>query len=130
MAFMKQKKCDYDQHIIDALRKIKQPIIGKGGRLFYIREKARNETGFEHIAKKFHRLKVRDIEDIPSILRHPIACESDPRNKIYRNYYGIRRGSEKDLLLKIVTSPVKGRRDFEEIIVTIYPVKSVKNYWK
>ncbi len=116
----------YDQHIIDALLKMKMPIIGIYGRKYYLREKVHDETGIEHIAIKRHRLKVRDIESIPAILMKPKYVCEDPKHPIYRNYYGIRKGEDKNTLLKIVTSPVKGKRDKEEVIVTIYPVSRIK----
>lgn len=116
----------YDQHIVDALLKLKMPIVGVDGRKFYLRDMARNESGIKHIAKKSHRLKVRDIESVPNILKHPKLWCSDPDNKIYRNYYGIRKGDDSNTFLKIVTSPVKGKRDEEEMIVTIFPTKSIK----
>ena len=116
----------YDQHIIDALLKLKMPIVGINGKKYYLRNKAHQENGIEHIASKRHRLKKRDIEEIPSILLKPkFVCE-DPKHPIYRNYYGIRKGEERNSFIKIVTSPVKGKRDQEEIIVTIYPVKRIK----
>ena len=123
----KNEESKYDQNIIDALLRLKTPIIGVNGRKFSFRERARKETGLEHIAKKDHRLKVRDIESIPAILAHPKLWGPDSHNKIYRNYYGVRKGEEADCLLKIVTSPVKGRRDFEEVIITVFPVKTIKS---
>ena len=129
MTRKKHKKINnenYDQNIIDALLKLKIPIIGIYDRKFYLREKARNEKGIEHIAAKRHRLKVRDIESIPSILRKPKYISEDPAHPIYRNYYGIRKGDEKIPIIKIVTSPVKGKRNQEEIIITIYPVSAIK----
>lgn len=122
----KKKPGDYDEHIVAALLKLDNPIIGKGGRKFYIRDKARDESGLEHIAVKRHRLKVRDIETIVKILRHPVYMCEDPTNHIYRNYYGIRKGKDSGSFLKIVTSPVKGKRGEEEIIITIYPTKTFK----
>ena len=123
---MKKKPTEYDLNIIAALSKIQTPILGVDGRKFYFREMIRKETGFEHIANKKHRLKIRDVESIPEILKHPKAWHSDPDNPIFRNYYGIRKGKDSDTFIKIVTSPVKGKRDEEEIIVTIYPTKTIK----
>ena len=59
----------YDQNIIDALNKIKFPIIGVNGKSFLIREKARNENGKEHIARKDHRLKVKDIDNLINLFK-------------------------------------------------------------
>lgn len=115
----------YDQNIVDALRKLKYPIIGVGGKRFVLRKKARNESGEEHIARKDHRLKVRDIEEIPSVLKHPQYMCDDPDNQIYKNYYGIRKGKGRGTFIKIVTSPIKNDKTKEEI-VTVYPTDSIK----
>ena len=115
----------YDEHIIDALKMLKIPIFGVDGKSFSIRKEARNESGIEHIARKDHRLKVRDIESIPSILKHPQYMCSDPDNHNYMNYYGIRKGEDQNTFIKIVTSPIKNDKTKEEI-VTIYPSNSIK----
>ena len=101
------------------------PIIGINGKSFFIRKEARNESGIEHIARKDHRLKVRDIESIPSILKRPQYMCSDPDNHNYMNYYGIRKGEDQNTFIKIVTSPIKNDKTKEEI-VTIYPSNSIK----
>ena len=115
----------YDQNIINALRKIQFPITGINGKVFVVRDKKRNESGEEHIARKDHRLKVRDIEEVPSILKHPRYQCNDPDSKIYKNYYGIRKGKDRGSFVKIVTSPLKNDKNKEEII-TIYPTDSIK----
>lgn len=121
----KKHNLNYDQHIIEALNILKMPIIGVDGLEFSIRKEARDESGVEHIARKCHRLKVRDIEIIPSILKHPKFKCHDPDNHIYKNYYGIRLGEDQNSFIKIFTSPIKTNRRKEEI-VTIYPTNSIK----
>ena len=123
MARKTNNKKEYDDHIIDALLKLKVPIIGKGGKLFLIRDDARYESGIKHIASKSHRLKVRDIEMLPLILKHPKMVVVDPNNKNYRNYYGIRKGTSDSALLKIITWPYENNPNIE-LIVTIFPTKS------
>ena len=115
----------YDKHIIDALLKLKFPIIGLHSKSFILRKEARNESGIEHIARKKHRLKVRDIESVPSILKHPQYMCDDPDNRVYKNYYGIRKGEKQNSFIKIVTSPQKNNKSTEEI-VTIYPTNEIK----
>ena len=115
----------YDKHIIDALMKLKMPIVGIGGISFYIRDESRYEDGIHHIASKRHRLKVRDVESISDILRHPKMVRTDPHNRNYKNYYGIRRGDNSSMLIKIVTWPYEHNPKME-LIVTIYPTKSIK----
>lgn len=114
----------FDENIIKALNKIRTPIIGKGGIKFYFRDKARKETGFEHIAKKSHRLKVRDIENIKLYLTHPIYVEIDPNNPTYKNYYFKRLGNNRDCI-KVVTYMDKYDSK-KETIITIYPTKKIK----
>ena len=121
----KKVQTEYDQHIIDALLKLQNPIIGKDKKVFFVRNKARGETGLQHIANKRHRLKVRDIEMVPSILKHPQYMCDDPDNSIYKNYYGIRKDGKHTSFIKIVTSPQKNNKTTEEII-TIYPTNSIK----
>lgn len=115
----------YDQHIIDALLKLKTPIKGINKKEFDIRSTGRNENGIEHIASKRHRLKVRDIESIPDILRHPKIVTPDPHNKNYMNYYGIRRGKDESMFLKIITWPYENDEN-KETIITVYPTKAIK----
>ena len=116
---------EFDQNIIDALLKLKMPIIGKNGKTFLLRDNARFESGLEHIAKKTHRLKVRDIESVPSILKHPKFEMQDPNNRNYRNYYGIRKSDNSEILLKIVTWPYKNNHNCE-LIITIFPTNAIK----
>ena len=66
---MTKKKTEiYDAKLIEALKKLPPEIEDKKhGFIIQIRnDKSRsNETRFEHISKKMHELKVRDIESIP-----------------------------------------------------------------
>ena len=121
---MKKKIIEYDEHIIQALNELTVPIIGKNGKKFFIKEKsARGESGVQHIAKKSHRLKVRDIESVKEILSHPKYEKIDDYNPTYKNYYGIRRGENNKMFIKIVTYMDKSGKF--ETIVTIYPVKHI-----
>lgn len=123
----------YDGHIVKALTKINWPLINFEDIRVRVRERARNETGYEHIAAKKHLLKVRDIEQLPDILKHPYKVRTDLRNG-NRYYYGIRKGKEKSKYLKIVVTLEK---DQNEKILSLYPVKCVdrkkmaktKNKW-
>lgn len=122
---MKKKPVDFDQNIINALLALKTPIHGVDGKEFLVRDSSRNESGIEHIAIKRHRLKVRDIESLPQILKHPKLVCKDPYNPNYMNYYGIRKGNDSNTLLKIVTWPDE-HNEKRELIITIFPTKSVK----
>ena len=125
---MKKKKNDskYDLNIIEALLQIKNPIIGKNGKEFFVRDEARYESGIQHIVLKRHRLKVRDIESLSSILKKPSMEMIDPNNKNYKNYYGIRKGNNRNnMLLKIITWPYENDSK-KELIITVYPTDSIK----
>ena len=80
----------------------------------FLRKNARYETGAEHIAGKLHELKVRDIELLQSIIKHPLAVQNDKRKG--KLYYGKRKGVNKFPYLKIV---VKTEIDETETIITI-----------
>ena len=121
----KRPQTEYDQHIIDALIRLDNPIVGKDKKHFYIRSEARRETGLQHIANRKHRLKVRDIEMIPSFLKHPKYECADPLKKNYRNYYGIRESKNAMLFIKIVTWVNPSNPNIETII-TIYPTSTIK----
>lgn len=110
-----------DENIVKALLKIKWPLKNFENTNVFVREKARNETGFEHIAAKKHLLKIRDIEQIPDILKHPYKVRTDFRNG-NRYYYGIRKGNVKSKYLKIV---VTFEKDLNEKILSLYPVKGI-----
>lgn len=97
----KKKNEKYDQNIIEALRKLPSEIEDKRHN-FVIEiknDKARsNETRFEHIAKKNHELKVRDIEAIPEgIKRYVRFLKSNEMENTY--YYFInRKGKNKGFI--------------------------------
>lgn len=111
----------YDELIVEALQKINWPLKNFENVDVRVREKSRNETGFEHIAAKKHLLKIRDIELIPEILKRPYRVRTDLRNG-NRYYFGIRKGKEKSKYLKIV---ITFEKDQNEKILSLYPVKCI-----
>ena len=91
----------YDQNIIEALRKLPNPIKDKKHNLLiYIRnDRARsNETRFEHISKQYHDLKVRDIEAIPNGIRNYIMFRKSDKLKDTYYYYIKRKGEDKGFI--------------------------------
>ena len=80
----------YDQKIIEALKKL-PPLIEDKRHGFVIRirdDLARsNETRFQHIAKKMHELKVRDIECIPEGIKAYIRFSKSKDIKDTYYYY-------------------------------------------
>ena len=69
---MSKHKRPIDENILKAVNDLKWPLINKYGNKVFLRERARNESGAEHVAGKLHLLKVRDIKIIPEILKNPI----------------------------------------------------------
>ena len=97
----KRNEEKYDQNIIEALRKLPNPIKDKKHNLLiYIRnDRARsNETRFEHISKQYHDLKVRDIEAIPNGIRNYIMFRKSDKLKDTYYYYIKRKGEDKGFI--------------------------------
>ena len=96
---MKKKPDEkYDQKLIDALEKLPSTIEDKKhGFVIVVRnDRARsNETRFEHIAKKNHQLKVRDIELIPEGINDYIKFSKSVDIKDTYYYYIKRKGNDR-----------------------------------
>ena len=89
---------DYDQNIIDALTKLPKEIFDKKHNLLLHlgNEKSRsNETRFEHIAKKYHELKVRDIDSIPKGINNYASFKKSKTLKDTFSYFIKRKGKDK-----------------------------------
>ena len=119
---MKKKKKEYDQNIIDALKKLQVPLKTAKGSEVYFDMNKRYETIFEHIANKNHHLTVKDIDAIPNILLDKYTLKDDRSGKKFRTYIG-RRGKQKERIkyLKIVTEIKNENR---ESVVTVYLTKN------
>ena len=116
---MSKHKRPIDENILKAVTDIKWPLMNMNGNKIFLRERARNESGAEHVAGKLHLLKVRDIQIIPEILKNPINVIRDKRKG--KLYFGKRKGREKIPYLKIVS---KEEKDGTETIVTICTSKT------
>ena len=91
----------YDLKLIEALKKLPPLIEDKRhGFVIYIRDdQARsNETRFQHIAKKMHELKVRDIESIPEGIKDYIRFAKSKEIKDTYYYYIKRKGGDKGFI--------------------------------
>ena len=92
----KKKNTKYDQNLIEALKQLPSSIEDKRhGFVIEIKnDRARsNETRFEHIAKKNHELKVRDIKSIPEGIKEYVKFVKS--NEIENTcYYFIKRKGE------------------------------------
>ncbi len=95
---MKKKAgAKYDQKLIEALEKLPSTIEDKkhGFTIVVRNDQARsNETRFEHIAKKNHELKVRDIELIPEGIKNYLKFSKSIDIKDTYYYYIKRRGRD------------------------------------
>ena len=118
------KKKEYDNHIIEALKKLSVPLKTFDGRDVLFDENKRDETILEHIANKKHHLHIKDIEVVSKILKNKKCIKNDRNGHKYRTYIG-KRGKQKERIkyLKIVTHVQKDRH---ESIVTICAVKNLK----
>ena len=97
----KRNETNYDQKIIDALKKLPNIIYDKKHNLsIYIEnDKCRsNETRFEHIAKKYHELKVRDIESIPEGINDYVKYSKSKELKDTYYYFIDRKGKDKGFI--------------------------------
>ena len=117
---MSKHKRPIDENILKAINDLKWPLVNKDGNKVFLRKRARNESGAEHVAGKLHLLKVRDIRIVPEILKNPINVIRDKRKG--KLYFGKRKGLEKIPYLKIV---VKEEKDGTETIVTICTSKTI-----
>lgn len=117
---MKSKDCD--NNIIECLHKIKTPFVTSDGHKVKFADRTRNESTIEHIANKKHKLSVRDIENLISIINKPFCTFKSKKNKNNLIFYGKRKGVNKKHLIKIIIRITKNN-EFE--IVTVYPVKKI-----
>lgn len=109
----KKKNEKYDQNIIDALRKLPSEIEDKRHN-FVIEiknDKARsNETRFEHIAKKNHELKVRDIEAIPEGIKNYVKFTKSKELKDTYCYYINRKGDDRGFIQVAILVDYKNKK--------------------
>lgn len=113
---------EFDQNIVDALKKLPVPLKSARGSEIYFDNDKRYESIFEHIANKSHHLTIKDIKTIPVILLDKNALKLDRSGKKFSTYVG-RRGKQKERIkyMKIVTQKGKGKR---ESVITIYLTKN------
>ena len=112
----------YDFRILNALLKLPIPLKTFDNHLVYFDSNKRNETIYEHIANKKHRLHLVDIKLIPDILNDKKSIKKDRNGLRYRSYIGKRKKrNEKNKYLKIVTYV---RNNNRESIITICTSKN------
>ena len=94
------------------------PIINKNGTLVVFSAGSKKQKTINHISLARHRLKIRDIKELPNIIKNPIKVLKDKKGKDKKIYIGKRPGKER-MSLALVT---RKRQKYEEII-TFYPTK-------
>ena len=88
---------EHDQHIIDALEELPKEIVDRKHNLNICLDNnysRNNETRFEHIAKKYHELKVRDIKAIPEGIIKYVKFEKSKEHKETFYYFISRKGED------------------------------------
>jgi len=91
----------YDQNIVEALEKLPSSIFDKKHNLTILvrNDQARsNQTRFQHIARKDHQLKVRDIESIPEGINKYVRYVKSKTIKDTFYYYIDRKGDDKGFI--------------------------------
>lgn len=90
-----------DQNILDALKHLPKFMYDNKHHLLLClndNNARSNETRFEHIAKKYHELKVRDIEAIPDGINHYVKYSKSKTLKDTYSYFIKRKGNDQGFI--------------------------------
>ena len=90
-----------DQNIIEALRKIHSPVYDRKHNLYvYFNDDVvkKGETRFEHIAKRYHELKVRDINCLADGIHRYVMYRKSKEHKDTFYYFINRKGMDKGFI--------------------------------
>lgn len=110
----------HDKNIVNELKKINSPVFDKKHNLYiYFNDvKSRsNETRFEHIAKVYHQLKVRDIKLLEKGINDYLLYKKDQDVKDTFYYIIKRKGEDKGFIKMTILVDLKNK--------TIAYVKSI-----
>ena len=116
----------YDSRIIEALQKLPKQIEDKRhGFVIEVEDnRARsNETRFQHIARKDHQLKVRDIEAIPEGIKNYIKYSKSKELKDTYCYFIKRKGAKGFIQLSILVDMYNRKRAFIKTAFIAYRIK-------
>ena len=126
---MKKKSSEkYDYKIIEALQKLPKQIEDKRhGFVIEVKDdrSRSNETRFQHIAKKEHQLKVRDIEAISEGVKDYIRFSKSMSLKDTYYYY-IRRGGNDKGFIQLAIKLIEGEKK-KYYIKTIFIAYRINN---
>ena len=119
----------YNLKIIEALEKLPHAIEDKrhGFVISIEDDKSRsNETRFQHIAKRTHELKVRDIESIPEGIRNYVKfTKSKELKDTY--YYCIRRKGQDRGFIQLAIKLKEGESKVF-YVKTVFIAYRIKDY--
>ena len=123
----KKKAIHYDQNLIRALRKLPSPIRDVRHNLtVYLddRQARSNQSRFEHIARNFHELTVKDIESIPKGIVLESKLKKDKVRKDTYNYYFPRKRNDGRFIK--ISIKIEDYEKRTAIIKTIFVAKMTK----
>ena len=83
----------YNEQIINEIKKIKTPILSKNGTPVVFSAGSKKQKTINHIGLTRLRLKVRDIRELPNIIKNPINFLKDKKVKIRK--YMLEKDQEK-----------------------------------
>ena len=109
----KKSYSKYNLKIIEALEKLPPTIEDKrhGFVIFIKDDKARsNETRFQHIAKRGHELKSRDIESIPEGIKNYVKFTKSKELKDTYCYYINRKGDDRGFIQVAILVDYKNKK--------------------
>ena len=122
----KQKGISYEQKLIDALKKLPNPLEDKRHNIkIYVDDnRARsNQSRFEHIVSTRHGLKASDIERIPRYIKTCIFKKDAERNDTYNIY--VKRNTFNEEYIKL-SIEIKPETPNEATIKTIFITTNIK----
>lgn len=116
-----------DQNIIEALRKIHSPVYDRKHNLYvYFNDDVvkKGETRFQHIAKAYHELKIRDIECVEKGINNYLYFRKNKELNDGYNYYLRRRGQDKGFIqVSIVVDLEDKTKAYVKTIYIAYRIK-------
>ena len=124
----KNHSVESDKRILDALKKLPFSVEDKKHNLTICLDNNKtrsNETRFEHIAKKYHQLKVRDIESVPDGIQKYIRFSKSKKHKETYYYLIGRKGNASGFIQIAVKLYEKDKK--RAYVKTIFVTHKIKN---
>lgn len=116
----------FDQNIINALKNLPQPIFdSKHNITIRLEEEFRKkENRYEHIAKKYHQIRVKDIECIPNGIKNYVKFKKSPDKKRTFYYFIKRKVHERGFIcVAIQTDKNNNKTAFIKTVFIVYRIK-------